>query len=131
MYVDIVKDVIDYYSDPEKYVTDYAKKIRSHVEADPRFEFTIDDFDLNTSKSEEGLQYSEEDPGNAWGNWGGFGGDASFDWANVDWENMDWGNMDWGDMDWGDMDWGNGMFGNSAGSPSGPVPIWKNHPPAS
>ena len=162
MYVDIVKDVIDYYSDPEKYVTDYAKKIRSHVEADPRFEFTIDDFDLNTSKSEEGLQYSEEDPGNAWGNWGGFGGedangenggawggfgggdangenggawggfggetangenggawggfagfggDASFDWANVDWENMDWGNMDWGDMDFGDMDWGNGMFG--------------------
>ncbi len=139
MYVDIVNDILDYYSDPEQYVANYAKKIRPHVQADPRASFTVEDFDINTSKSAEGLQYSEEDPGNAWGNWGGFGGgdangenggwagfggangenggwagfggDASFDWANVDWENMDWGNMDWGDMDWGDMDFGGGMFG--------------------
>ena len=141
MYVEIVKDVIDYYSDPEQYVSDYSKKIRSHVAADPRFEFTIDDFDVNTSKSAEGLQYSEEDPGNAWGNWGGFGGgdangeggaawggfgggDANGEggaaWGNwggfggdasFDWANVDWSNMDWGDMDWGDMDFGGGMFG--------------------
>lgn len=138
MYVDIVNQVMDYYSDPEAYVADYAKKIRSHVAADPRASFTVDDFDLNTSKSPEGLQYSEEDVP-AWGNWNmdgngegggwpafggengengengggwpGFGGDASVDWANMDWENMDWENMDWGDMDFGDMDWGDGMFG--------------------
>ena len=73
MYVEIVNDVLDYYSDPEAYVTEYAKKIRSHVEADPRFEFTVEDFDTNTSKSEEGLQYSEEDANAGWGNWGNFG----------------------------------------------------------
>ena len=126
---------MDYYSDPEAYVADYAKKIRSHVAADPRASFTVDDFDLNTSKSPEGLQYSEEEvpawgnwnmegngEGGAWqgfggengengGGWQGFGGDASVDWANMDWENMDWENMDWGDMDFGDMDWGDGTFG--------------------
>lgn len=135
MYVDIVNQVMDYYSDPEAYVADYAKKIRSHVAADPRASFTVDDFDLNTSKSPEGLQYSEEEvpawgnwnmegngEGGAWqgfggengengGGWQGFGGDASVDWANMDWENMDWENMDWGDMDFGDMDWGDGTFG--------------------
>ena len=97
MYVDIVNEVMDYYSDPESYVADYAKKIRSHVAADPRASFTIDEFDVNTSKSAEGLQYSEEDTGMSWGNWNGNGGDAngaggawhgfgdaSFDWANVD-----------------------------------------------
>lgn len=130
MYVDIVNQIMDYYSDPEAYVSDYAKKIRSHVIADPRASFTVDEFDVNTSKSAEGLQYSEEDPGMSWGNWQGngdanggawqgfgngdgnggawqgFGGDASVDWANMDWENFDWGGMDFGDMDWG-----NGMFG--------------------
>ena len=154
MYVDIVNDILNYYSDPEAYVSAYAKKIRSHVIADPRASFTIEEFDVNTSKSAEGLQYSEEDTGMSWGNWQGagdgnfpafgngngdangawqglgdgngnfpafgdgenggwpgFGGDASFDWANVDWENMDWGEMGFGDMDFGDMDWGNGMFG--------------------
>ena len=141
MYVEIVNDILNYYSDPEKYVADYAKKIRSHVAADPRFEFTIEDFDVNTSRSAEGLQYSEEDASAGWGNWNGgdgawqgfgngengdawqgfgngenggwpgFGGDASVDWANVDWENMDWGEMGFGDMDFGNMDWGNGMFG--------------------
>ena len=91
MYVDIVKEVIEYYSDPEQYVADYAKAIRPHVEADPRFEFTIDDFDINTSRSEEGLQYSEEDPGNAWGNWGGFGG------GDANGENGGWAGFGGGD----------------------------------
>jgi hypothetical protein len=77
MYVDIVNDIMDYYSDPESYVADYAKKIRSHVAADPRASFTIDEFDVNTSKSAEGLQYSEEDTGMSWGNWNGNGGDAN------------------------------------------------------
>ena len=140
MYVEIVNDVLNYYSDPEKYVSDYAKKIRSHVAADPRFEFTIEDFDLNTSKSAEGLQYSEEDTGMGWGNWNGngenggwpgfggdgenggwpgFGGDGeNGGWpgfggdASIDWANMDWSNMDWGDMNWGDMDWGDMDWGN-------------------
>lgn len=163
MYVDIVNDIMNYYSDPEAYVAEYAKKIRSHVQADPRGSFTVEDFDVNTSKSAEGLQYSEEDAAGGWGNWAGFGngdangenagwtgfgngdtnggnggwagfgngdanggngawagfgnGDANGGWpgfggdASFDWANMDWSNMDWGDMDWGDMDFGGGMFG--------------------
>ena len=73
MYVDIVKDILNYYSDPEQYVADYAKRIRSHVQADPRFEFTLDQFDQNTSKSAQGLQYSSDGGNN--GGWGmDFGG---------------------------------------------------------
>ena len=74
MYVDIVKDILNYYSDPEQYVFNYAKKIRSHVAADPRSSFTVDDFDINTSKSAEGLQYSEDGGNAGWnmgGDWGG------------------------------------------------------------
>ncbi|WP_294751520.1 carbohydrate-binding domain-containing protein [uncultured Ruminococcus sp.] len=142
MYVDIVKDIINYYSDPEKYVADYSKKIRSHVEADPRFEFTIEDFDTNTSASEEGLQYSEEDTGNAWGNWGGFGGgDANgeggawggFGGGDANGEGGAWGDFgggdangeggawggfggdasfDWANMDWENMDWSNMDWGD-------------------
>ena len=139
MYVDIVNDILNYYSDPEAYVADYAKKIRSHVAADPRAAFTVEEFDLNTSKSAEGLQYSEEDTGMSWGNWQGAGdgnlpafgdgnGDANGAWqgfgdgnggwpgfggdASFDWANMDWENMDWSNMDWGDMDFGDMDWGN-------------------
>ena len=139
MYVDIVNDILNYYSDPEAYVSAYAKKIRSHVIADPRASFTIEEFDVNTSKSAEGLQYSEEDTGMSWGNWQGAGdgnfpafgdgnGDANGAWqgfgdgnggwpgfggdASFDWANMDWENMDWSNMDWGDMDFGDMDWGN-------------------
>ena len=114
MYVEIVKDVIEYYSDPEQYVADYAKKIRSHVEADPRFEFTIEDFDTNTSKSEEGLQYSEEDTGNAWGNWGGFGGgDANGENGAGGWAGFGGGdaNGGWAGFGGGDANGENGAGG--------------------
>lgn len=80
MYVEIVNDILNYYSDPEAYVADYAKKIRSHVQADPRGSFTIDEFDSNTKKSANGLQYNDNGGNNnggnngGWGNWGNFGG---------------------------------------------------------
>ena len=139
MYVDIVNEILDYYSDPESYVADYAKKIRSHVEADPRASFTLDEFDVNTSKSAEGLQYSEEDTGMGWGNWNGngegggwqgfgggdangenggwqgFGGDANGEnggWPGFGDASFDWANVDWSNMDWGDMDFGDMDWGN-------------------
>ncbi|MCR4639273.1 carbohydrate-binding domain-containing protein [Ruminococcus sp.] len=138
MYVDIVNQVMDYYSDPESYVSEYAKKIRSHVIADPRASFTADEFDVNTSKSAEGLQYSEEDTGMNWGNWNmdgnaeggawqGFGngenGDAWQGFGNGEnggaWQgfgngdaSFDWANVDWENMDWGEMGFGDMDFGN-------------------
>ena len=58
LYVGYVKDILNLYSNPEQYISNYAKNIRSHVQADPRFEFTLDQFDSNTSKSAGGLQTS-------------------------------------------------------------------------
>ncbi len=58
MYVGYVKEILNLYSNPEQYISNYAKNIRSHVQADPRFEFTIDQFDSNTSRSANGLQTS-------------------------------------------------------------------------
>ena len=73
MYVGYVKDILNLYSNPEQYISNYAKNIRSHVQADPRFEFTLDQFDSNTSKSANGLQTSGNG-GQQQGGWN-FGGD--------------------------------------------------------
>ncbi|WP_028516735.1 carbohydrate-binding domain-containing protein [Ruminococcus flavefaciens] len=119
MYVEIVNEVMDYYSDPEAYVAEYAKKIRSHVQADPRGSFTVEDFDVNTSKSAEGLQYSEEDAAGGWGNWGNFGnGDANGEnggWAgfgngDANGENGGWAGFGNGDVNGGNGGWAG--FGN-------------------
>ena len=78
MYVGYVKEILNLYSNPEQYIGNYAKNIRSHVQADPRFEFTLDQFDSNTSKSANGLQASsnggQQQGGQQQGNWN-FGGD--------------------------------------------------------
>lgn len=132
MYVDIVKDIVNYYSDPEQYVAEYARNIRSHVAADPRFEFTLDNFDQNTSKSAEGLQVSESGGNDGWnmwggnnggwnmwstevnadeGGWGGFGGGNNGGWGFGD-ASMDWGNFDWGNNGGG---FGGGGFGFGGG----------------
>ena len=71
LYVGYVKTILNYYSDPEQYIGNYAKNIRSHVQADPRFEFTLDQFDANTSKSANGLQTSSNGGQQNWN----FGGD--------------------------------------------------------
>ncbi|MCR4794898.1 MAG: carbohydrate-binding domain-containing protein [Ruminococcus sp.] len=56
MYVGYVKDILNYYSDPEAYVSKYADMIRPHVQADPLSAFTVDQFNANTTKSANGIQ---------------------------------------------------------------------------
>ena len=63
MYVGYVKDILNYYSDPEKYVSDYADRIRSHVQADPLSSYSVNDFNTNTSKSANGMQGSTQQQG--------------------------------------------------------------------
>lgn len=131
MYVGYVKDIFRYYNDPEGYVSEYADRIRSHVQADPRFGYTIDQFNTNTSKSANGLQTGNSGNnggdnggwggGNWGGNWGGFGINSnepsetddnvvSGSWA------FEGGFGDWGGGfgDWGGGGWGGG-FGGGGG----------------
>ncbi|MBR4626440.1 MAG: carbohydrate-binding domain-containing protein [Ruminococcus sp.] len=68
MYIGYVNEIMSLYSDPERYVADYADRIRSHVQSDPLAGFTLDDFNKSTSRSAEGLQF-----GNGNGNGNGFG----------------------------------------------------------
>ena len=85
MYVGYVKDILNYYSDPEAYVSKYADMIRPHVQADPLSAFTVDQFNSNTSKSANGIQtntntqqgnnqWNQQQGNNQWnqqqGNWG-------------------------------------------------------------
>lgn len=76
MYVGYVNDIMNLYKDPEKYVADYADRIRSHVQADPLAGFTVDQFNKSVSKSAEGLQVGN---GGGWG--GGFGGGFGGGWG--------------------------------------------------
>ena len=118
MYVGYVKDIMNLYSDPEKYVSNYARKIRSHVQADPLAGFTIDQFDKCTSKSANGLQVN----GNGQNGWNWNNGQNGFDWNNgqngqngFDWNNgqngqngFDWNNGQNGQNGW---NWNNGQNG--------------------
>ena len=126
MYVDIVNDILNYYSDPEQYVADYSSKIRSHVAADPRFEFTVEDFDNNTSKSAEGLQVSDNGGNGGWpgfggdnGGWQGFGGDNG---GNGGWQGFG-GDANGGNGGWqgfgGDANGGNGGWQGFGGDANG------------
>jgi hypothetical protein len=105
MYVGYVKDIMNLYSDPEKYVSNYASKIRSHVQADPLAGFTIDQFDKCTSKSANGLQVN--DNGQSGWNWnnGQNGQNNGFDWNN--WNNGQNGQNN--GFDW--SNWNNGQNG--------------------
>ncbi len=139
-YIGYVKQIANYFKDPEARVNKIDKVIGSHIKADPRYLFTYDEYVSGISKSAEGLQVSDDATG-GWGNmdwgnmdWGGFGGEGGDqDWANMDWGNMDWGGFgggdgagfgggdgaggfggfggEGGDMDWANMDWGNFDWG--------------------
>ncbi|MCR4639235.1 carbohydrate-binding domain-containing protein [Ruminococcus sp.] len=56
MYVGYVNEIMDYYKNIEQYVANYSQLIRPHVEADPRFAFSVDQFVTSTTKSANGLQ---------------------------------------------------------------------------
>ena len=79
MYYSYVKEIVRYYSDPEKTVNELASLIRDHVKADPRFFFTYEQFESNISKSPQGLQVSQGGMG-GWGfpMWGVGGGLYSY-----------------------------------------------------
>jgi hypothetical protein len=72
MYYGYVKQIVNYYSDPEKTVKSHASLISDHVKADPRFFFTYDQYEKNIAKSANGLQ-SGNGRGNGMGMWGGGG----------------------------------------------------------
>ena len=79
LYDGYVKQIVNYYNDPEKTVNGFASLIRSHVQADPRGLFTADQFESNIAKSPNGLQVSGGGQGNPWGGmWGGQGGLFSY-----------------------------------------------------
>ena len=71
MYVGYVKEIVNYYSNPEQYVSNYATMIRPHVQSDPLSFFTVDQFDSTTKKSANGLQTSGNgQQQNPWGQQG-------------------------------------------------------------
>lgn len=70
-YEGYVKQIMQYYANPEQRVSAIAAQIRSHVQADPRFFFTADQFERNIAKSANGLQIGGG--GGIWGGMWGFG----------------------------------------------------------
>ena len=56
LYVGYVNEIMNYYKNIEQYVANYSQLIRPHVEADPRFAFSVDQFVTSTTKSANGLQ---------------------------------------------------------------------------
>ncbi|MBQ8922415.1 MAG: carbohydrate-binding domain-containing protein [Oscillospiraceae bacterium] len=70
MYEGYVKQIVAMYQDPERAVAPIASLIRPHVQADPRFFFTADQFESNIARSANGLQVGG---GGGWGGFGGFG----------------------------------------------------------
>ena len=95
LYVGYVNEIMNYYKDPEQYVSNYADMIRPHVQADPLSAYTVDQFNKATSKSAGGLQT-------------GNNGNNGFDWNNVNnngnngfnWNNN--GNNGNNGFNWGD-----------------------------
>lgn len=83
LYDGYVKEIVQFYNDPEAVVNGFASLIRSHVKADPRSLFTADQFESNIAKSPNGLQISGQGQ-NPWGGmWGGQGGLFSYGGENV------------------------------------------------
>ncbi|WP_303834452.1 carbohydrate-binding domain-containing protein [Ruminococcus flavefaciens] len=109
MYAGYVKEIMNYYKNPEQYVSNYAQMIRPHVEADPRFAFSVDQFVTSTTKSANGLQV------------GGNGGNGGFNWngGNNNGGNNNGGNN--GGFNWnGDNNGGNnGGFNWNGGNNGG------------
>lgn len=74
-YIGYVREIVSMYQNPEAVVNGFADIIRSHVQADPRFFFTSEQFETNIAKSATGLQVSGGNTGGWGGGWGGgFGG---------------------------------------------------------
>ena len=131
MYVGYVKEILNRFSNPEQYTSEYVSLIRPHVQADPLFFFTLDQFDSTTKKSANGLQVGsgQQNPGqqNPWGQQDPWGqqnpwGQQGWNWQSD--ENSDdsvvteesWafeGGFDWGGggAQWGGGGWGGGGFG--------------------
>lgn len=118
MYVGYVKDIMNLYSDPEKYVSNYADKIRSHVQADPLAGFTVEQFNKCTSKSAQGLQVNDngQNGQNGW-NWNndqnGQNGQNGWNWNNDQngqngQNGWNWNNGQNGQNGW---NWNNGQNG--------------------
>ncbi len=131
MYVGYVKEILNRFSNPEQYTSEYVSLIRPHVQADPLYFFTLDQFDSTTKKSANGLQVGsgQQNPGqqNPWGQQDPWGqqnpwGQQGWNWQSD--ENSDdsvvteesWafeGGFDWGGggAQWGGGGWGGGGFG--------------------
>ena len=129
MYVGYVKEILNTFSNPEQYAANYVSLIRPHVQADPLFFFTLDQFDATTKKSANGLQVSggqqqnpwgQQDPGQQQNPWGQQG--WGWNWQSNETEDgtvvtdESWafeGGFDWGGggAQWGGGGWGGGGFG--------------------
>ncbi|SEH63924.1 CotH protein [Ruminococcus flavefaciens] len=111
MYVGYVKDILNYYSDPESFVSNIADMIRPHIQADPLSAFTVDQFNANTTKSANGLQTSGSQQGNnqQWGQQGQQGNNQQWGQQGQQGNNQQWGqqgqqgnNQQWGQQgNWG------------------------------
>jgi len=77
LYYGYVNDILKYYENPEQTVNQLAELIRPHIQADPRYFFTPEQFESNIARSESGLTVGSGN-GGMWGGfggmWGGFGG---------------------------------------------------------
>lgn len=129
MYVGYVKEILNKFSNPEQYTSEYVSLIRPHVQADPLYFFTLDQFDSTTKKSANGLQVGsgQQNPGqqNPWGQQDPWGqqnpwGQQGWNWQSD--ENSDdsvvteesWafeGGFGGGGAQWGGGGWGGGGFG--------------------
>ncbi|WP_297957001.1 carbohydrate-binding domain-containing protein [uncultured Ruminococcus sp.] len=116
MYVGYVKEILNYYSNPEQYVSEYASMIRPHVQADPLFFFNVDQFDSTTKKSANGLQTSGQQ-GQQQNPWGGqqqnpWGGQQGWNWQS----NEPDGSVVVTDESWAfEGGWGGGFGGGGFG----------------
>ena len=109
MYVGYVKDILNFYSDPESFVSQIATMIRPHIQADPLFFFKVEDFDATTKKTDAGLQVSGNGNGN--GNMWGFGNNGNNNNNNNQW-NWDNGNNNNNNNNNNQWNWDNGNNGN-------------------
>ena len=75
MYYGYVKQIVNYYRDPEKNINELSALISDHVKSDPRFFFTYEQHQTNIKKSANGLQSGGGNRGGFWGGgmWGGGG----------------------------------------------------------
>ena len=117
-YIGYVKQIADFYKDPESYIKNIDSLIGSHIKSDPRYLFSYDQYVKNISRSAEGLQVSGNSGwggGFGGGGWGGFvGAPGDGGWGGQNWGGQGGGQQNWGNMDWGNFDWGqNGEGGGN------------------